>query len=114
MSTIEQCKRQRTNIKRNIARNKTLVTTSTGEDTGLSGAEAMAVQSEIETLDHKDSGRGEFEDSYVETKVAIKDQLGKELNSTRLPHSPFSLAQSSSTAVSTSKLPHLTLPTFDG
>nr|XP_044250696.1 uncharacterized protein LOC123003146 [Drosophila takahashii] len=128
MSTIEQCKRQRTNIKRNITRIKTLVTTSAGEDTGLSSAElrcrlgilesyftqAMAVQSEIETLDPSDSGRGELEDSYVETKVAIKDQLGEELNSTRPPHSPFSLAQSSSIALSSSKLPRLTLPTFDG
>jgi len=39
MSTIEQCKRQRTNIKRNIVRIKTLVTTSAGEDNGLSSAE---------------------------------------------------------------------------
>jgi len=55
----------------------------------------MAVQSEIETLDPNDSGRGEFEDSYVETKVAIKDHLGEKLNS--------------SIALSSSKL-----PTFDG
>jgi len=67
----------------------------------------MAVQSEIETLDPNDSGRGELEDSYVETKVAVKDQLGEELNSTRPPHPPFSLAQSSSIALWSSKLPVL-------
>jgi len=75
---------------------------------------ALAVPSEIEMLDPNDSDRGELEDSYVETKVANKDQLGEELNNTRPPHSPFSLAQSSSTALSSSKLPRLTLPTFDG
>jgi len=86
MSTIEQCKRQRANIERNIIRIKTLVTTSAGKDTGLSSDElrcrlgilesyftqAMAVQSEIETLAPNDSGCGE-----LETKVAIKDQLGE-------------------------------------
>jgi len=74
----------------------------------------MAFQSEIETLEPNDSGRGELEDSYVETKVAIKDQLGEGLNITRPQHSPFLLAQSSSIVLSSSKLPRLTLPTFDG
>jgi len=72
----------------------------------------MAVQSEIETLDPNDSGSGELEDSYVETKVVIKDQLGEELNSTRPPHWPFSLAKFSLNALSSSKLPRFTLPTF--
>jgi len=81
MWTIEQCKHQQTIIKRNITRTRTLVTTSAGEDTGLSSAElqcrlgilesyftqTMAIQSEIETLDPNDSGRGVLEDSYVET-----------------------------------------------
>jgi len=61
----------------NITRIETL-TTSSGNDTGLSSAtlrcrlgilesyftQSMAVQSEIETLDPKDSGRGELVDSY--------------------------------------------------
>jgi len=62
----------------------------------------MAIQSEIETLNPNDSGRGESEDSSVEIKVAINDQLVEQQNSARPPHSPFSLAQSSSIALSSS------------
>jgi len=46
--------------------------------------------------------------------TAVANLLGEELNSTRPPHSPFSLAQSSSIALSSSKLHRLSLPTFDG
>jgi len=74
MTTFDQCKRQRANIKRNITRIKTLVTTSSGGDTGISSADlrcrlgilecyftqAMVVKSEIETFDPSDSGRGDM------------------------------------------------------
>lgn len=125
---LEQCKRQRTNIKRNITRIKNLINTSIDQNNRLSNAElqcrlgilesyfkqAMTVQSEIENMDPTDTGRGDLEDSYIEIKVSITDQLGEEFHSTRMERTSLSPGSPNVFVSSSSKLPRLSLPTFDG
>lgn len=94
--TLDECKRKRANIKRNISRIKSIV--DVNANVKLSHAElqcrlgilesyfrqALSVQADIEIIDPSDDGRGDLEDSYVSLKVAIKEQLGEDLHSTML------------------------------
>lgn len=120
--TLDECKRKRANIKRNISRIKSIV--DVNANVKLSHAElqcrlgilesyfrqALSVQADIEIIDPSDDGRGDLEDSYVSLKVAIKEQLGEDLHSTMLEPQHSQLMQ---TATS-SRLPKLSLPLFDG
>lgn len=72
--------------------------------------QALSVQADIENLDPSDDGRGDLEDSYVNVKVTIKEQLGEELHSTMMEPQHSQLMQ----PVTSSKLPRLGLPSYDG
>ncbi|XP_043071692.1 uncharacterized protein LOC122322695 [Drosophila grimshawi] len=122
--SLEDYRRQRANIKRNISRIKTLVDGQSGDSSKRSPADlqcrlgilesyfkqSLAIQSEIETLDPNDNGRAELEDNYVHIKLAIKKLLGEDLNSTVADDATSHVAYQPQP----SRLPCLALPTFDG
>ncbi|XP_043063530.1 uncharacterized protein LOC122319801 [Drosophila ficusphila] len=120
-SQLDEAKRQRANVKRNISRIKSVVNEHVEEESfNRSAAElqcrlgilesyfkqALVIQTKIETLDSAANGRVDIEESYIATKLAIKQLLGENLSSTMLESNPPALPQS--------KLPRLPLPTFDG
>ncbi|XP_053969571.1 uncharacterized protein LOC128871659 [Anastrepha ludens] len=122
--SLEEGKRKRSNIKRNISRIKSIVEAARESDDKLTNAElqcrlgilesyfkqALSVQADIEDLDPLDNGRADLEDSYVAVKLNIQAQLGEDANGT--VHFP----ETSTPAVvkPSSHLPRLTLPTFSG
>ncbi|CAD7006443.1 unnamed protein product [Ceratitis capitata] len=122
--SLEECKRKRSNIKRNISRIKSIVEAANESDQKLSNAElqcrlgilesyfkqALSVQADIEDLDPADNGRADLEESYVAVKISIQVQLGEEANST--VHYPEAAA--AATVTTSSHLPRLSLPTFSG
>ncbi|XP_043064798.1 uncharacterized protein LOC122320696 [Drosophila ficusphila] len=121
VTQLDEAKRLRANVKRNISRIKSVVDEHVEEESfNRSTAElqcrlgilesyfkqALVTQTKIETLDSADNGRVDIEESYIATKLAIKQLLGENLSSTMLESNPPALPQS--------KLPRLPLPTFDG
>ncbi|XP_036320220.1 uncharacterized protein LOC118734620 [Rhagoletis pomonella] len=122
--SLEECKRKRSNIKRNISRIKSIVEAVRESEDKLSNAElqcrlgilesyfkqALSVQVDIEDLDPTDNGRADLEDSYVAVKLSIQVQLGEDVNTT--VHYPETPAAASVTP--SSHLPRLSLPTFSG
>ncbi|CAD7001386.1 unnamed protein product [Ceratitis capitata] len=122
--SLEECKRKRSNIKRNISRIKSIVEAANESDQKHSNAElqsrlgilesyfkqALSVQADIEDLDPADNGRADLEESYVAVKISIQVQLGEDANST--VHYPE--AAPAATVTTSSHLPRLSLPTFSG
>lgn len=109
--SLDECKRKRSNIKRNISRIKSIVEAAKQSDEKLSNAElqcrlgilesyfkqALSVQADIEDLDPTDNGRADLEDSYVAVKLSIQAQLGEDANSTMhypVASSPAAVTQS--------------------
>ncbi|XP_036344939.1 uncharacterized protein LOC118754180 [Rhagoletis pomonella] len=122
--SLEECKRKRASIKRNISRIKSIVDVIKDAEDKPWHAElqcrlgilesyfkqALSVQAEIEDLDPTDNGRADLEDSYVAVKLSIQAQLGEDVNSTVNYTEPASSASGSTV----SHLPRLSLPSFSG
>ncbi|XP_036340923.1 uncharacterized protein LOC118750311 [Rhagoletis pomonella] len=122
--SLDECKRKRSNIKRNISRIKSIVESIRETEDKPPHAElqcrlgilesyfkqALSVQADIEDLDPSDNGRADLEDSYVAVKLSIQAPLGEDGNTTV----NYTETAASAPVVPTSHLPRLSLPTFSG
>ncbi|XP_067616447.1 uncharacterized protein [Eurosta solidaginis] len=118
--SLEELKQQRASTKKNISRIKNIIDSSLRPGgKPLSTAEykcrlgilesyfkqIISIQTDIERLDVED-GRADLEELYITTKLPIQTQLSEDNN--------VSLSDTTCVVQSTSKLPRLKLPSFDG
>ncbi|XP_049316915.1 uncharacterized protein LOC125779686 [Bactrocera dorsalis] len=119
--SLDELKQQRTSTKKNITRIKNIIDASLRPGGKvLSVAEykcrlgilesyfkqILSIQTDIERLDSEDGGRADLEELYVTTKLVIQSQLAEDNN--------VSFSDTTCVVQSSSKLPPLKLPTFDG
>ncbi len=119
--SLDELRQQRASTKKNITRIKNIVDASLRPGgKALSAAEykcrlgilesyfkqILSIQTDIERLDADDGGRADLEELYITTKLVIQSQLAEDNN--------VSLSDTTCVVQSSSKLPPLKLPTFDG
>ncbi|XP_073841389.1 uncharacterized protein [Musca autumnalis] len=120
--TLEELKQQRTIIKKNISRIRTVIDASGKGEKPLSSADlkcrlgildsyfkqVLSIQSKIENIDPEDNGRADIEDSYCYINAQIQQQLAEDGHNATFTDSSFAVS------VPTNKLPRLKLPSFNG
>ncbi|XP_037961189.1 uncharacterized protein LOC119690240 [Teleopsis dalmanni] len=118
----EKLKQQRANTKKSMTRIKNYIESARNEGNVLPHAELkcrlaileayfkqiLTTQSSIEALDPEDNCRSDLEELYINAKMAIQSQLGDEFHNTSISDGNITIHQS------TSKLPPLQLPSFNG